>query len=479
MKFRSTDYSPSAIYINNPLKGTCISYFQVFANAIEIAKNNHKYPDDSLILIIVKDEALLLSTIIACWINKYIPAIYSPNLTESEYSELNNQYDFTGIVAQENMAVSNFKSKILYENFKFNLSLSNFEFEFDDDRIALVLFSSGTTGQPKAIPLSLANISNNINDFVDRLAISNSNKFLCASPIWHAHGLYNSFLTSFFLKTEVIYAGQLSIMNVNALLKEVSKDKLTIFHITPSMIPILLAISKKISESELPNFYKIICGTSFLDLNSKRELEKTFKTSLIQQYGMTETLFISINEEFSNFKESSVGRPLSNINLEIWDEKVLQNNEEGAIRLKSNSWFGSYYDKNEIASDDKYFYTGDLGYLDDDGCLYITGRIKDLIKKGGFSISSTEITNKILLISGVEAAYTFSIVDPKIGEEIYSFYVSKNEIPKNVFLTELSKSISVKLLPKEYYKIDKLIITDTGKVSKLKMKEILESILNV
>jgi acyl-CoA synthetase (AMP-forming)/AMP-acid ligase II len=479
MKFSSRDYKPSAVYINNPLKGVNISYFQLFANAIKIAKNNSNYPDDSLILILAKDETLLLSTIIACWINKYIPAIYSPNLTESEYSELNKQYNFTGVVAQEDLNLSNIESNILYEKFNFNLSLSNFEFEFDDDRIALVLFSSGTTGQPKAIPLSLANICNNINDFVDRLAISNSHKFLCASPIWHAHGLYNSFLTSFFLKTEVIYAGQLSIMNVNALLKEASKDKLTIFHITPSMIPILLAISKKISESELPNFYKIICGTSFLDLNSKRELEKTFKTSLIQQYGMTETLFISINEEFSNIKESSVGRPLSNINLEIWDEKVLQNNEEGAIRLKSNSWFGSYYDKNEIAIDDKYFYTGDLGYLDDDGCLYITGRIKDLIKKGGFSISSSEITNKILLISGVEAAYTFSIVDPRIGEEIYSFYVSENEIPKNVFLTELSKSISVKLLPKEYYKVDKLITTDTGKVSKLKMKEILESILNV
>jgi acyl-coenzyme A synthetase/AMP-(fatty) acid ligase len=479
MKFRSTNYSPSSVYINNPSKGICISYFQLFANAIKIAKSNRKYSDDALILVIVKDEALLLSTIIACWINKQIPAIYSPNITDHEYFELQKQYNFSGIVAQDSLTLSAFEKNVLFEKFNFNLPNPIFEFDFNDDRIALILFSSGTTGQPKAIPLSLKNINNNIHDFIGRLKISNSNKFLCASPIWHAHGLYNSFLTAFFLKTEVIYSGQLSIMNINGLFKAITKNNDTVFHITPSMIPILLTIAKKIPVLDLPIFYKVICGTSFLDLGSKRAFEKAFKTSLIQQYGMTETLFISINDEFSNVKEASVGKPLANTNLEIWDEKILLNNEVGAIRLQSNSWFGTYYDRVDSPIDDKYFYTGDLGYLDDDGCLFVTGRIKDLIKKGGFSISSAEITNKILRISGIESAYTMSIVDSKIGEEIYSFYVSKNEISKNVFLTELSKSISVKLLPKEFYKVDKLITTDTGKVSKLKMKEILDSFLSV
>jgi len=341
----------------------------------------------------------------------------------------------------------------------------------------LVLFSSGTSGEPKAIPLSFNNIISNINEFKKELSISSVNIFLCASPIWHAHGLYNSFLFAFFLNTQVIYSGQLSIMNVYVLFKTINNNKNIVFHITPSMIPILLAISKKIPNYELPNFYKIICGTSFLDKKSKFELENTYNITLIQQYGMTETLFISVNQKYSKEKDLSVGVPLSNVKLEIWENKVLTQYEEGSIRLKSPSWYGNYFGENKYNNDD-YFYTGDLGYLDKDNCLFITGRIKDLIKKGGFSISATEITNKVLEINEIEDAYTMSIVDSNLGEEIYTFYVSNKEITKQYFISELSKSISVKLLPKAFIKIDEILKTDTGKVSKPKMTKLLELILN-
>jgi long-chain acyl-CoA synthetase len=266
-------------------------------------------------------------------------------------------------------------------------------------------------------------------------------------------------------------------MNVNILFKKINTKENIVFHITPSMIPILLAIAKKIPNSELPNFYKIICGTSFLDKKSKLELENTYNISLIQQYGMTETLFISVNQKYSKEKDLTVGIPLSNVKLEIWENKILSQYEEGAIRLKSPSWYGNYYGENKYTYND-YFYTGDLGYLDKDNCLFITGRIKDLIKKGGFSISATEITNKVLEIKDIEDAYTMSIVDAKLGEEIYTFYVSNNEISKQYFISELSKSISIKLLPKAFFKIDKILKTDTGKVSKPNMAKFLESFLN-
>ena len=477
MKFNFSDYTLDNIYLNNPQIGRSVSYNQIFANAFEISNSQKKFPKDSLILILVKDECLLLSSIIACWINKIIPAVYSPNLNESEYLFLQNKYQFTGVISEDKINIKNNFNNIYKETFNPALQIDKYNFEVEIEQIALILFSSGTTGEPKAIPLSFNNILSNINEFKKELNISNLNYFLCASPIWHAHGLYNSFLTAFFLKTQVIYAGQLSIMNVNILFKIINSKKNIVFHITPSMIPILLAISKKIPSSELPNFYKIICGTSFLDKKSKLELENTYKITLIQQYGMTETLFISVNQKYSKEKDLSVGIPLSNVKLEIWENKILSKYEEGAIRLKSSSWYGNYYGDNKKANDD-YFYTGDLGYLDKDNCLFITGRIKDLIKKGGFSISAIEITNKVLEIKNIEDAYTMSIVDANLGEEIYTFYVSSQEIPKQNFISELSKNISVNLLPKAFFKVDKIFKTDTGKVSKPKMEKILESILN-
>jgi acyl-CoA synthetase (AMP-forming)/AMP-acid ligase II len=477
MKFNFSDYTLDNIYLNNPQIGRSVSYNQIFANAFEISNSQKNFTKDSLILILLKDECLLLSSIIACWINKIIPAVYSPNLNESEYLYLQNKYQFTGVITEDKINIKDNFNNIYKETFNPVLEIEKCNFEVEIEQIALILFSSGTTGEPKAIPLSFNNILSNINEFKKELNISNLNNFLCASPIWHAHGLYNSFLTAFFLKTQVIYAGQLSIINVNILFKTINSKKNIVFHITPSMIPILLAISKKIPSSELPNFYKIICGTSFLDKKSKLELENTYKITLIQQYGMTETLFISVNQKYSKEKEISVGVPLSNVNLEIWENKILSKYEEGAIRLKSSSWYGNYYGDNKKADDD-YFYTGDLGYLDKDNCLFITGRIKDLIKKGGFSISANEITNKVLEIKDIEDAYTMSIVDASLGEEIYTFYVSSQEIPKQYFISELSKSISVNLLPKAFFKVDKIFKTDTGKVSKPKMGKILQSILN-
>lgn len=477
MKFESSDFLESQIFINNPSKNINISYNQIFANAFEISKDNKIYKRNSLMLVLAKDENLLLSSIIACWINGQIPAVYSPNLSENEYSTLQKKYLISGIITQDNVNINKENENISIQNFNDNINLKDFYFEFNNDQIALVLFSSGTTGQPKAIPLTFSNIRSNIKAFNERLNINSSNIFLCASPIWHAHGLYNSFLTAFFLKSEVIYSGQLSIMNVYILFKSILDKNNIVFHITPSMVPILLAISKKIPKSQLPKFHKIICGTSFIDINSKKDLESTFNIELIQQYGMTETLFISVNEKFALQKSTSVGKPLDNVNLEIWNDKVLKNNEEGAIRLKSTSWFGNYLDE-KINSTEDYFYTGDLGFIDDDGCLFITGRIKDLIKKGGFSISAVEITNNLLNIPNIEDAYTLSNIDSKLGEEIYSFYVSDIDIPKQLILSELGKNIPNNLLPKEFYRVSEILKTDTGKVSKLKMKEILEMKLN-
>tara|TARA_B110000046_G_scaffold186043_1_gene231772 strand:- start:2194 stop:3624 length:1431 start_codon:yes stop_codon:yes gene_type:complete len=471
MKFQSSDFYDSQVYIYNPTNKDSITYNNLFANAVDISVRYKKLSKDSLVLILIKDEALLLASIIACWINRLIPAIYSPDLSEKEYEELQNQFVLSEVITQKDVSKKHYQGSS--ESYNKKLNLDKFNFNFLENQIALVLFSSGTTGQPKAIPMSFQNINSNIHEFKKRLKINNDYKFFCASPIWHAHGLYNSFLSALFLKTQVIYFGQLSIMNAGVLLKSVADEINSIVHITPSMIPILIAISKKLSHMGKINFDKVICGASFLDLRSKKEFENTFDVSILQQYGMTETLFISINDKFSKTKPASVGQPLSDVYLEIWDNKVLGNNKEGVIRLKSKSWFGNYFGEKRERTDN-FFYTGDIGYLDDDGCLYITGRSKDLIKKGGFSISSIEITNQILKVAGIVEAYTLSVVDPKLGEEIYSFYICENEIPKHTFIKELIKTVPVHLISKEFFKVDEIIKTATGKVNKVKMVEILK-----
>jgi len=103
MKFNFSDYKLDNIYIKNPLIGRTVTYNQIFANALEIANSQKKHAKDSLFFILVKDECFLLSSIIACWINKIIPCVYSPNLNESEYHYLQSKYLFAGVISEEKL----------------------------------------------------------------------------------------------------------------------------------------------------------------------------------------------------------------------------------------------------------------------------------------------------------------------------------------------------------------------------------------
>ena len=269
-------------------------------------------------------------------------------------------------------------------------------------------------------------------------------------------------------------------MNASALLKSVSVENKIVFHITPSMIPILLMYAKKNGENELPDFYKMVCGTSFLDANSKKKVEDLYKIKIFQQYGMTETLFMTINNEFSDQKPDSVGQVIDDVIIEICNGDDLQlSGLPGLIRVKSNSCFGSYYygNKENEAFKNGYFYTGDIGYFDGDKSLFITGREKDIIKKGGFSISANTISSKLALIDGIEDAYTIGIKDPISGEEIYSFYISKIDMNENDIRLQLKKDISDKLLPKKIFRVNSFPKTETGKIIKPEMEAILNKLL--
>ena len=157
--------------------------------------------------------------------------------------------------------------------------------------------------------------------------------------MWFAHGFYNSILTCFFLQKKVIFSGLLSLFNASKLLQASAKESELIYHFTPSMIPILLSVSSKMNRKDLPKFTYAICGTSFLDQKSKFNFEKIFKTKLIQQYGMTEVLYISFNNK-PVIKPKSVGRPLEIVKIKIWNGKRLAKNQEGQILINSPSLCG-------------------------------------------------------------------------------------------------------------------------------------------
>jgi acyl-coenzyme A synthetase/AMP-(fatty) acid ligase len=241
------------------------------------------------------------------------------------------------------------------------------------------------------------------------------------------------------------------------------------------MIPILCSVAAKLNQKRLPEFSRVICGTSFLDDKTKINFENKFNTELIQQYGMTETLFISFNDK-PKCKARSVGKPLAIVKLEIWDEQVLGANQEGQIKIKSPSFYGRYLDESPIKKTptNDFFFTGDIGYLDDEGYLFITGREKDIIKKGGFAISPNKINNVIEDFDGVNKAYTLSQLDQNVGEEIFSFITASHQINISNLKDYLKTRLFINTIPKEIFQIKKFPLNEMGKISKKDLYNILK-----
>ena len=451
-------------FIVDPLNKKTITYENIFNYAKNIGRKKFfDFQTNDTVLIITDNIYEIICHIIACWIKNMTPAVLSPNLMIEEYESFFNDFNFTHIISRKKFNnYRNFISSDLPIIDDKNLDVFSLEFKPTD--IAIILFSSGTTGKQKGIPLSFKNIISNIESFSNKLKLSKNSVFLCTSPIYFAHGLYNSILNSFFLKRTTIYSGVLNIFNSIKLLNYISDTSKVIYHITPSMIPILCNSISRLKDDSKEYFEKVICGTSFLDQRSKSLFEKTFNTPIIQQYGMTEVLFISINDKPFK-KPTSVGKPLDIVNLNINNDKMTYKGEIGEVQIKSTSYYGDYYPITKNINKSKFFSTGDLGYLDNDGYLYITGRKKDLIKKGGLSISAKNIDEVLINYKGIKNAFTVSKTDKDSGEEIYSFIEVTKEINFEDLKTFIAKKISRKFMPKKIIALNKIPRNEMNKFS--------------
>ena len=346
---------------------------------------------------------------------------------------------------------------------------------------ALILFSSGSTGEPKCVPLSFRNITSNVIAFNERLDITGADVFLSVSPLWYAHGLYNAVLTALILGSHVVYHRALSLMTAEAILRDARDCGATVFHATPSMLAILSLIAGRTSEP-LPAFRWVIAGTARLPARDKESFERLFHVPVTQQYGMTETLFMAVNHDHQVDKPASVGRPVGCV-VEVRGEDggILGPGHTGELFARSTAAFGSYYrqgDETAAAYVDGWFRTGDLGGFDDDGCLTITGRRKDIIKKAGFAIAPQEIDNVVMMYPGVIESATIGAPDELYGEEVYTFAAASSDVSEEDVLAHCRAHLRRTHLPKRIFLSAGLPKTVSGKIKKHELEALLKGMLN-
>ncbi len=306
--------------------------------------------------------------------------------------------------------------------------------------VALLLLTSGTTSRPKIVPLTHASICTSAYNSVSALALRETDCGINMLPLFHGHGLNNNVLASLAAGASIVCTPGCEVNNFFAWLTEFQP---TWYSAVPTMHQAILA------EARRNHVRAAECRLRFIRSASApllprifAELEQIFKTPVIESYGMTETAssFIACNPlPPRQRKPGSVGLP-AGLDVALMDEggALLPGGLIGQVVVRGPSVMAAYEgDQTATAAAfaGDWFKTGDLGFFDDDGYLFLAGRIREIINRGGEKIAPQEVDDVLLQHPAVAEAVTFAVPHATLGEDVASAVVLRSDglaTPKDI-----------------------------------------------
>jgi acyl-CoA synthetase (AMP-forming)/AMP-acid ligase II len=337
------------------------------------------------------------------------------------------------------------------------------EFAVSSDT-ACILLTSGTTAESKVVPVSQKQISLSRTraGFFQRL--TPNDRCLHIIPYYHGMGIGTALLSP-------LIAGGTVICSKNFIpgdfLSLITTFRPTHYAAGPALQRGILRELKKVPPEVLRthSLQYIRSGSGFLPKDIRTELESILNVPVVEAYSMSETGTVSINIPP---RKGSVGIPFVE-SLRITDKngQELKPTITGEIIIRDPAVFGGYEnapEENQAAFINGWFRTGDIGYLDNEGYLFLTGRKKELINKGGEKIAPAEIDAVLMSHPGVFEAMAFPVSDPVLGEDIGALVIRKQEsLSEDTLRMYLLDHLNPSKLPRRIYFVDKIPKTPSGK----------------
>jgi acyl-CoA synthetase (AMP-forming)/AMP-acid ligase II len=290
------------------------------------------------------------------------------------------------------------------------------------DDVALVLHTSGTTSRPKIVPLTGANIAASARHIGETLALTPADRCLNIMPLFHIHGLIAAVSASLSAGASVIATPGFNALKLFQWLDQVEP---TWYTAVPTMHQAILSRAPRNLESVARAKLRFIrSSSSSLPPQVMAELEATFRCPVIESYGMTEATHQMTSNQLppGARKPGSVG-PAAGPEVAIMsaDGGLLGAEDVGEIVIRGPNVTAGYENNpkaNAEAFTHGWFHTGDQGVLDADGYLRITGRLKEIINRGGEKISPREVDEVLMDHPAVAQVVTFAMPHAKLGEEV-------------------------------------------------------------
>lgn len=343
--------------------------------------------------------------------------------------------------------------------------------------VALILFTSGTTGKPKIVPLTHSNIYSCTKNIVSSLMLSSKDRCLNVMPLFHSGGLVMSLLSTLFAGGSIICTNGLVASQFFWWLSELSP---TWYSAVPTTHQVVLQQWEHMGQPSIVHSLRFIrCGSAALPPLLAQKIESALQVPIIEGYGSSEAVSqIAVNPlPPGQRKLGSAGKP-AGCKVEIMDEfgNLLPVGVSGEIVIQGASVFSGYED--DAAANLKSFYngwfrTGDHGYIDSDGYLYIKGRFKEIINCGGAKISPREIEEVLLSHPAVKEVVAFAIPHLSLGEVVAVAIVRKGEkiISEDALQRYASKHLIYYKVPHKVVLVDNIPKEATGKINRISMAE--------
>ena len=347
----------------------------------------------------------------------------------------------------------------------------------DDDDTAVILYTSGTTGQPKGAELRHRNMRDNALSGADTFGADpdRPDTYLCVLPLFHSFGQTVIQNGAFAFGGTVV---MLPRFDAAAALALMAKEEVTFFAGVPTMYWGLLgALDDSVDVQRLAaNLRVAAAGGSALPLEVHKDFRERFGVTILEGYGLSETSPVA---SFAPWGEEprvgSIGKPIRGVQMKLiepdWSETKEGPEEIGEIAIKGHNVMKGYYRRPEATAEairDGWFRSGDLARRDDDGFYYIVDRAKDMIIRGGFNVYPREIEEVLMTHPDVSLAAVVGVPNHTHGEEVKAFVILREgaTATREELVAWGREQMAAYKYPRQLEIVSALPMTATGKILK-------------
>ncbi|MES1924426.1 malonyl-CoA synthase [Salinisphaera sp. T31B1] len=349
----------------------------------------------------------------------------------------------------------------------------------DENDLAAILYTSGTTGRSKGAMLTHRNLASNAQALVEAWRFDANDRLIHALPIFHTHGLFVACNVVLMSGAAMLFMPK---FDIDAVLDEIPRG--TALMGVPTYYTRLLA-DERLTPELARNMRLFTSGSAPLTADTHTEFERRTGHAILERYGMTETGMNTSNPYDGARIAGTVGLPLPGVEIQLVDRETganLPTGETGMLKVRGPNVFVGYWRMPEKTAEelgeDGFFVTGDLAKIDDKGYVQIVGRDKDLVISGGYNVYPKEVEQAIDEMDGVLESAVIGVPHPDLGEGVTAVVVPNDgaTIDESQVIAALRDRLARYKQPKRVFFIDELPRNTMGKVQKNQLRKQFDAI---